>query len=123
MMFRRRRGAACGCTPSGKRGRPLAAGPFEDSGAAHGTDAAEGFRYAVSGGPGGLGRRPSLIGATRRRRRTTRPASRTSRLLCDEFPTLQSRLPMRWSRSYFAPLVGAVSKATIRRYIASQKGG
>ena len=47
---------------------------------------------------------------------------RTSRLLRDAFPALRSRLPTLWSRSYFAALVGAVSEATIRRYIAAQKG-
>jgi putative transposase len=47
---------------------------------------------------------------------------RTSRLLRDEFPALRSRLPTLWSRSYFAASVGTVSEATIRRYIAAQKG-
>lgn len=47
---------------------------------------------------------------------------RTSRLLREEFPGLRSRLPTLWSRSYFAASVGAVSEATIRRYIAAQKG-
>jgi putative transposase len=47
---------------------------------------------------------------------------RTSRLLREEFPALRSRLPTLWSRSYFAASVGAVSEATIRRYIAAQKG-
>jgi putative transposase len=47
---------------------------------------------------------------------------RTSRLLRQEFPSLRSRLPTLWSRSYFAASVGAVSGATIRRYIAAQKG-
>ena len=47
---------------------------------------------------------------------------RTSHLLRDEFPALRSRLPTLWSRSYFAASVGAVSEATIRRYIAAQRG-
>lgn len=47
---------------------------------------------------------------------------RTSRVLRDEFPSLRSRLPTLWSRSYFAASVGAVSEATIRRYIEAQKG-
>jgi putative transposase len=47
---------------------------------------------------------------------------RTSRLLREEFPALRSRLPTLWSRSYFAASVGAVSEATIRRYIDAQKG-
>lgn len=46
----------------------------------------------------------------------------TSRTLREEFPSLRSRLPTLWSRSYFAATVGAVSEATIRRYIADQKG-
>jgi putative transposase len=46
----------------------------------------------------------------------------TSRVLRDEFPTLRSRLPTLWSRSYFAGSVGHVSAATIERYIAEQKG-
>ena len=47
---------------------------------------------------------------------------RTSRLLREEFPALRSRLPTLWSRSYFAASAGAVSEATIRRYIEAQKG-
>jgi putative transposase len=47
---------------------------------------------------------------------------RTSRPLREEFPALRSRLPTLWSRSYFAASVGAVSEATIRRYIEAQKG-
>ena len=46
----------------------------------------------------------------------------TSRVLRDEFPALRSRLPTLWSRSYFVASVGAVSEATIRRYIEAQKG-
>ena len=47
---------------------------------------------------------------------------RSSRLLREEFPTLRSRLPTLWSRSYFAGSIGHVSAATIGRYIAAQKG-
>ncbi len=47
---------------------------------------------------------------------------RTSRILRQEFPSLRSRLPTLWSRSYFAATVGAVSEATIRRYIEAQRG-
>lgn len=47
---------------------------------------------------------------------------RTSRMLRNEFPSLRSRLPTLWSRSYFAATHGAVSEATIRRYIEAQKG-
>ena len=46
----------------------------------------------------------------------------TSRLLRQEFPSLRSRLPTLWSRSYFAGSIGHVSAATIERYIAEQKG-
>lgn len=46
----------------------------------------------------------------------------SSRVLRQEFPFLRSRLPTLWSRSYFAATVGAVSEATIQRYIESQKG-
>jgi putative transposase len=46
----------------------------------------------------------------------------TSRLLRQEFPSLRSRLPTLWSRSYFAGSIGHVSAATIERYIAAQKG-
>jgi putative transposase len=46
----------------------------------------------------------------------------TSRLLRQEFPSLRSRLPTLWSRSYFAGSIGHVSAATINRYIAEQKG-
>jgi putative transposase len=47
---------------------------------------------------------------------------RTSRVLRQEFPSLRSRLPTLWSRSYFAATVGAVSETRIRRYIEAQKG-
>src|SRR4051794_2397233 len=46
----------------------------------------------------------------------------TSRVLRQEFPTLRSRLPTLWSRTYFAGSIGHVSAATIERYIAEQKG-
>jgi putative transposase len=47
---------------------------------------------------------------------------RSSRVLRQEFASLRSRLPTLWSRSYYAGSVGAVSEATIRRYIEAQKG-
>jgi putative transposase len=46
----------------------------------------------------------------------------TSRVLRAEFPSLRSRLPTLWSRSYYAGSVGHVAAATIVRYIAEQKG-
>lgn len=47
---------------------------------------------------------------------------RTSRVLREEFPSLRSKLPSPWSRSYFAATTGHVSQETIRRYIEAQKG-
>lgn len=44
----------------------------------------------------------------------------TSRHLRQEFPHLRSRLPTLWSRSFFVASVGAVSAATVRRYIDTQ---
>ena len=46
----------------------------------------------------------------------------TSHVLRGEFPSLRSRLPTLWSRSYYAGSVGHVSAATVERYIAEQKG-
>lgn len=46
----------------------------------------------------------------------------TSRILRQEFRHLRSGLPSLWSRSYYIGSVGHVSKATVRRYIESQKG-
>ena len=45
----------------------------------------------------------------------------TSRVLRQEFPYLRSQLPTLWSRSYYVGAAGAVSDATIRRYIEQQK--
>lgn len=44
----------------------------------------------------------------------------TSRVLRGKFPHLRSRLPTLWSRSYFVASVGAVSAATVQRYIDTQ---
>ena len=44
----------------------------------------------------------------------------TSRVLRAEFPHLRSRLPTLWSRSFFVASAGAVSAATVRRYIDTQ---
>jgi putative transposase len=44
----------------------------------------------------------------------------TSHVLRAEFPHLRSRLPTLWSKSYFAATVGAVSAATVQRYIDTQ---
>jgi putative transposase len=53
---------------------------------------------------------------------TARFKGRTSHDLRAEFPSLRSRLPTLWSRSYYAGSCGAVTEASIRRYIESQKG-
>jgi putative transposase len=45
----------------------------------------------------------------------------TSHALRQEFPSLRSRLPTLWSRSYYAGTVGHVSEATVRAYIEAQK--
>lgn len=44
----------------------------------------------------------------------------TSRTLRTEFPSLRSRLPTLWSRSYSVASVGAVSAETVQRYIDTQ---
>ena len=47
---------------------------------------------------------------------------RTSHDLRAEFASLRSRIPTLWSRSYYAGSCGAVTEASVRRYIESQKG-
>jgi putative transposase len=46
----------------------------------------------------------------------------TSFSLRKEFREVTSKLPSLWTRSYFASTAGKVSKETIERYIAAQKG-
>jgi len=46
----------------------------------------------------------------------------TSRGLKKEFPSLKSRLPSLWTRSYYCKSVGHISEETIRKYIKDQKG-
>ncbi|WP_273000159.1 IS200/IS605 family transposase, partial [Hydrogenibacillus schlegelii] len=41
----------------------------------------------------------------------------TSRMLREEFPSLKSRLPSLWTRSYYCESVGHISEETIRKYI------
>ena|ERR1700739_505322 len=45
----------------------------------------------------------------------------TSHQLREEFPWLKSYLPSLWSRSYYIGSLGAVSQATVKRFIAEQK--
>jgi putative transposase len=42
--------------------------------------------------------------------------------LRQRYPSLVSRLPALWSRSYYCGTVGHVSEETVRRYIEAQKG-
>jgi putative transposase len=46
----------------------------------------------------------------------------TSRTLREAHPSLVSRLPTLWTRSYYCESVGHISEATVRRYIEEQKG-
>lgn len=46
----------------------------------------------------------------------------TSRILRQRYPSLMTRLPSLWSRSYYAGTIGHVSEDTVRQYIAAQKG-
>jgi putative transposase len=45
----------------------------------------------------------------------------TSHQLREEFSWLKSYLPSLWSRSYYIGSIGAVSEATVKRYIAKQR--
>ena len=42
-------------------------------------------------------------------------------LLRKEFPSLKSRLPTLWTRSYYCESVGHISEETVRKYIEEQK--
>lgn len=46
----------------------------------------------------------------------------SSRILRQEFPWLNSRLPSLWTRSYYVGTAGNVSAQTITRYIEEQRG-
>ena len=46
----------------------------------------------------------------------------TSRMLRRKYPHLRSRMPSLWSRSYYVGSIGQVCEATVKRYIAEQKG-
>jgi len=45
----------------------------------------------------------------------------SSRKLRSEFPSLKSRLPTLWTRSYYVESVGHISERTIKKYIENQK--
>jgi putative transposase len=46
---------------------------------------------------------------------------RSSRVLCQEFPWLRSRLPTLWTNSYFVATVGGAPLSVIKRYVENQK--
>lgn len=46
---------------------------------------------------------------------------RSARVLRSEFPSLKTRLPNLWTRSYFMCTVGHVNENTIKQYIEAQK--
>lgn len=45
----------------------------------------------------------------------------SSRILREKYPSLKSRLPSLWTRSYFSCTIGHISEETIKNYIESQK--
>lgn len=45
----------------------------------------------------------------------------SSRMLRQEFPSLKSRLPSLWTRSYYIDSVGKLNEYTIKKYIEEQK--
>lgn len=45
----------------------------------------------------------------------------SSFLLRKEFPTLKSKLPTLWTRSFYCETIGHISEDTIRKYIEDQK--
>ncbi len=46
----------------------------------------------------------------------------SSHTIRKEYPWMKKRLPSLWTRSKFVSTVGAVSLATVKQYIADQKG-
>lgn len=45
----------------------------------------------------------------------------SSRILREEFPSLKTRLPNMWTRSYFSCSIGHISEENIKQYIENQK--
>lgn len=45
----------------------------------------------------------------------------TSFILRQKYPSLKSRLPTLWTRSYYCESVGHISEATVKKYIEEQK--
>ena len=46
---------------------------------------------------------------------------KSSRILRSEFPSLRSRLPNLWTRSYYCETIGCISEDTVKKYIENQK--
>lgn len=46
---------------------------------------------------------------------------RSSRLLRQEFPSLNSRLPTLWTNSYFVATVGGATLEVVKQYVENQK--
>jgi putative transposase len=46
---------------------------------------------------------------------------RSSRILREKYPSLKSRLPSLWTRSYFCCTVGCISEENVMKYIENQK--
>lgn len=45
----------------------------------------------------------------------------SSRILREKYPSLKSRLPSLWTRSYFCCTVGYISEDAVKQYIENQK--
>lgn len=45
----------------------------------------------------------------------------TARELRKQFPSLKTKLPNMWTRSYYAESVGHISEDTVKKYIEQQK--
>lgn len=46
---------------------------------------------------------------------------RSSRVLCQEYPALESRLPTLWTNSYFVATVGGAPTDVVKMYVEDQK--
>lgn len=46
---------------------------------------------------------------------------KSSRILREKYPSLKSRLPSLWTRSYFCCTVGHISEEVVMKYIENQK--
>lgn len=46
---------------------------------------------------------------------------KSSRMLRQEFPSLNTKLPCLWTRSYYCETIGCINEETIKKYIENQK--